>query len=258
MVIDRLWNLWINHWQDLGLIGVGLSAVVIYILQERLKRIEAASLIVLQIDSLQNRLRELSTYIVDGKLNSVAFYEALPLIKENYWDKYKHYFVRKMSTKDFSNINKLYDYVSIVQEQQVLLQNLQKNDFVIRQNLVMSSEMQFITAILQNIGGKDNPKQKEMIDALTKTIPANLLNTDRSILEQVLEKVIPQDMDFNVQTYMNYREKLEEFINRSPFTPYIPEQIAQSLQKVLREYSMLTVDGTEGYKMLEKQAKRRF
>ena len=73
-----------------------------------------------------------------------------------------------------------------------------------------------------------------------------------------MEKVIPQDMDFNVQTYMNYREKLEEFINRSPFTPYIPEQIAQSLQKVLREYSMLTVDGTEGYKMLEKQAKRRF
>ena len=162
-MIDRLWNLWINHWQDLGLIGVGLSAVVIYILQERLKRIEAASLIVLQIDSLQNRLRELSTYIVDGKLNSVAFYEALPLIKENYWDKYKHYFVRKMGTKDFSNINKLYEYVYIVQEQQILLQNLQKNDFVIRQNLVMNAEMQFIAAMLQNTGGQHNFKQRSIV-----------------------------------------------------------------------------------------------
>lgn len=58
MIINRLWDLWINHWQDLGLIGVGLSAVIIYTLQERSKRIDAASLIVLQIDSLQNRLRE--------------------------------------------------------------------------------------------------------------------------------------------------------------------------------------------------------
>ena len=246
MVIDRLWNLWINHWQDLGLIGVGLSAVVIYILQERLKRIEAASLIVLQIDSLQNRLRELSTYIVDGKLNSVAFYEALPLIKENYWDKYKHYFVRKMGTKDFSNINKLYEYVYIVQEQQILLQNLQKNDFVIRQNLVMNAEMQFIAAMLQNTGGQHNFKQKEMIDELTKTVPPDLLNTDKATFEQALKQVIPQDMDFNFRVY------------RNPFTTYMPEQIAQSLQKILREYSMLAVDGTEGYKMLEKQAKRRF
>lgn len=258
MIIDKLWDLWINHWQDLGLIGVGLSAVVIYTLQERAKRIDAASLIVLQIDSLQNRLRELSTYIGEGKINSVAFYEALPLIKENYWDKYKHYFVRKMSTKDFSNINKLYDYVYIIQEQQVLIQNLQKNDFFIRQNLVMNSEMQFIAAMLQNTGGQHNLKQKEMIDALTKTVPSDLLNTDKATFEQALKQVIPQDMDFNFRVYMSYRENLEKFINRNPFTTYMPEQITQSLQKILREYSMLTVDGTEGYKMLEKQAKRRF
>ena len=198
MIIDKLWDLWINHWQDLGLIGVGLSAVVIYTLQERAKRIDAASLIVLQIDSLQNRLRELSTYIGEGKINSVAFYEALPLIKENYWDKYKH------------------------------------------------------------TGGQHNLKQKEMIDALTKTVPSDLLNTDKATFEQALKQVIPQDMDFNFRVYMSYRENLEKFINRNPFTTYMPEQITQSLQKILREYSMLTVDGTEGYKMLEKQAKRRF
>ena len=68
--------------------------------------------------------------------------------------------------------------------------------------------------------------------------------------EQVLKQVIP--------SCMQYRGNLEKVINSSPFTTYVPEQIAQSLQKFLREYSMLSVTGTEGYKMLEKQAKRRF
>ena len=222
-------NLLKNNWQSLGLIAVGSLAFIVYILQGEAKKIEAASLIILQIEDLQDRLREISTYIVDRKLDFVAFYEALPLMKEDYWNKYKHYFVRKMSARDFSNINKLYDYVSIIQEQQELLQNLQKNDFFVRQNLVMNSEMQVITATLQN-----------------KIAPPDLMNVD----EQVLKQVIP--------SCMQYRGNLEKVINSSPFTTYVPEQIAQSLQKVLREYSMLTVDGTEGYKMLEKQAKRRF
>lgn len=218
-----------NNWQSLGLIAVGSLAFIVYILQGEAKKIEAASLIILQIEDLQDRLREISTYIVDRKLDFVAFYEALPLMKEDYWNKYKHYFVRKMSARDFSNINKLYDYVSIIQEQQELLQNLQKNDFFIRQNLVMNSEMQVITATLQN-----------------KIAPPDLMNVD----EQVLKQVIP--------SCMQYRGNLEKVINSSPFTTYVPEQIAQSLQKFLREYSMLSVTGTEGYKMLEKQAKRRF
>ena len=218
-----------NNWQSLGLIAVGSLAFIVYILQGEAKKIEAASLIILQIEDLQDRLREISTYIVDRKLDFVAFYAALPLMKEDYWNKYKHYFVRKMSARDFSNINKLYDYVSIIQEQQELLQNLQKNDFFIRQNLVMNSEMQVITATLQN-----------------KIAPPDLMNVD----EQVLKQVIP--------SCMQYRGNLEKVINSSPFTTYVPEQIAQSLQKFLREYSMLSVTGTEGYKMLEKQAKRRF
>lgn len=218
-----------NNWQSLGLIAVGSLAFIVYILQGEAKKIEAASLIILQIEDLQDRLREISTYIVDRKLDFVAFYEALPLMKEDYWNKYKHYFVRKMSARDFSNINKLYDYVSIIQEQQELLQNLQKNDFFIRQNLVMNSEMQVITATLQN-----------------KIAPPDLMNVD----EQVLKQVIP--------SCMQYRGNLEKVINSSPFTTYVPEQIAQSLQKFLREYSMLSITGTEGYKMLEKQAKRRF
>ena len=119
-----------KNWVNMCLVLVGSFALVIYILQERRKRIDAASLIVLQIDEVQEKLREISTYIVDGKLNETAFYESLPLIEENYWSKYKHYFVKKMDAMSYGSMNQLYDYVLGIQEQQQLMKILQKNAFV--------------------------------------------------------------------------------------------------------------------------------
>lgn len=69
-----------ENWANILLIIVGSFALATYILQERKKKIDAASLIVLQIDEFQERLREISTFIVDGQLNETAFYESLPLI----------------------------------------------------------------------------------------------------------------------------------------------------------------------------------
>lgn len=69
-----------ENWANILLIIVGSFALATYILQERKKKIDAASLIVLQIDEFQERLREISTFIVDGQLNETAFYESLPLM----------------------------------------------------------------------------------------------------------------------------------------------------------------------------------
>ena len=73
-----------DNWANILLIIVGSFALATYILQERKKKIDAASLIVLQIDEFQERLREISTFIVDGQLNETAFYESL-----HFKDKYK-------------------------------------------------------------------------------------------------------------------------------------------------------------------------
>ena len=71
-----------ENWANILLIIVGSFALATYILQERKKKIDAASLIVLQIDEFQERLREISTFIVDGQLNETAFYESLPLMEQ--------------------------------------------------------------------------------------------------------------------------------------------------------------------------------
>ncbi len=46
--------------------------------------------------------------------------------------------------------------------------------------------------------------------------------------------------------------------NSKVLTPYNPVQIAISLEKVLKEYSMLEVTGTEGFQMLKKISKKKF
>ena len=106
------------------IIIVGLSAVWIYKAQEKSKIQDAASLIVLQIDELQIRMQEIQSYITEQGLNFSAFYESLLLIDTNYWSKYKHLFVRKMDNKSYNNLNKFYQYILCIQEQQDLLRNL--------------------------------------------------------------------------------------------------------------------------------------
>ena len=84
-------NFFVANWSQILLITVGASAVVIYLLQERRKKIDAASLVILQIDQLCERLQEISTFIIGGQLNATAFYESLPLMEENYWSQFEHF-----------------------------------------------------------------------------------------------------------------------------------------------------------------------
>ncbi len=208
------------------LVIVGTFALIVYKLQERRKRIDAASLIILQIDEVQEKLREISTYIVDGKLNETAFYESLPLMEENYWDKYKHYFVRDMDATSYSSLNLLYNYVSGIQEQQLLMKSFQKNNFCLTQTILANMEAQFINNGLNNLFQQTtwNP-----------------------------------NFDFNQfwNIYKQQDEQLKYIINNGAFTPYIPAQIRVSLDKILKEYSMLKILGTEGYQMLKEISKKK-
>ena len=97
----------IQSYSNILLVFTGLGAILVYWLQKRQKETEAASLIVLQIDELQDKLREISTYIVNKQSNSTAFYESLPLMEDNYWNQYKHYFIRKMDARSYSTLNLL-------------------------------------------------------------------------------------------------------------------------------------------------------
>ena len=70
----------IENWSQILPTLVGLVARLIYFLQEGQKRKEAASLIILQINELTERIREISGYITEGGIDSVSFYESVPIL----------------------------------------------------------------------------------------------------------------------------------------------------------------------------------
>lgn len=96
------------NWKEFTTIGVGLIALVVYVLQELGKKSDAASLITMQVDDLKNRIVEIQSYIVKGTLNDGAFYESQILFKTDYWNQYKHYFINGKvlygQVKDFSTL----------------------------------------------------------------------------------------------------------------------------------------------------------
>ena len=227
-----------DNWANILLIIVGSFALAIYILQERKKKIDAASLIVLQIDEFQERLREISSFIVEGQLNETAFYESLPLMDTDYWNKYKHYFVRKMDATSYTALNQLYEYVSEIQEQQMLMKGFQKNFFQITQNVLANIESQFIVTDINNV--------------CTEVTAQNITSAIENI----------QNLNFNMNRfwslYNQQRNWIRAIINQGALTSYVPVQIRISLEKMLKKYSMLEIIGTDGYQMLKKTSKQKF
>jgi len=248
-----------SNWVNLLLIIVGLSAIVIYILQERRKIIDAASLIVLQIDDLQVRLQEIASYVIDRQLNATAFYESLPLIEDNYWSQYKHLFVRKMDATSFSSLNRLYNYVSVIQEQQALMKNLQKNSFNATQTALTNIEEHFLTLDLSN--SLNGASLQQFISSMINTIPQNISEEDKRVISQYLQQVMCNNPNSNseelITKFAQQKSRIVEVVSKNGFTPYIPEQIRLSLEKVLKEYSLLNVIGSEGYQLLKKVSKKK-
>ena len=198
----------------------------------------AASLIVLQIDEFQERLREISSFIVEGQLNETAFYESLPLMDTDYWNKYKHYFVRKMDATSYTALNQLYEYVSEIQEQQMLMKGFQKNFFQITQNVLVNIESQFIVTDINNV--------------CTEVTAQNITSAIENI----------QNLNFDMNRfwslYNQQRNWIRAIINQGALTSYVPVQIRISLEKMLKKYSMLEIIGTDGYQMLKKTSKQKF
>ncbi len=218
------------NWVNLGLILVGFSAVWIYKAQEKGKLRDAACIIILQINEIQKRVQEIQSYITNQGLNLTAFYESLPLIDVNHWNNYKHLFIRKIDNKSYDTINKFYQYVISIQEQQELIRSLQKNDFFVRQNAILNSEVSFIVETLKEVN--------------SSCVSSNQLQNNSSF-----------DIDTFWNIYQNKRNKFKSIINGNSLTSYTPEQISLTLQALLKQYVLLEIVGSEGYRKLCKIAK---
>lgn len=249
-----------ENWLDILLVAVGALAYITYRLQERKKESEAASLIVLQVEELQKNIRKIKTYIVNGELNATAFYESNLLFKTDYWDKYKHYFIRKLDSFSFSIFDEFYSCACEILAQQELMKNLEKNDLYLGQRTLMSMEANVMLQTINNIN--NNPvKSNEIIEGFMSTCPSDMTPEQKTAMENFLKQLINFNSDTDMNAFWSIYNRNKKIIsnafNNKALTSYIPVQIKVSLEKALSQFDSISVIGCEGYEKLKKISKRR-
>ena len=248
------------NWLNILLVVVGASAFFVYWAQERRKISEAASLIIMQIEDLQKRIREIGSYISEGILNDSAFYESQILFKTDYWNQYKHYFIRKLDSFSFNMIDEFYNCATEILEQQELMKNLQKNYFFYIQQTLMQMEG---NAILQSLNSSaQNPNDFNLaLNGLVATIPDGMSSEQKQAVENWLKQVGSANQNRNFDQFWNlYNKEKQDIItavNRGAFDRYTPMQIRISIENALKKLNSISVIGCEGYAKMKKIAGRK-
>lgn len=248
------------NWLNILLVVVGASAFFVYWAQERRKVSEAASLIIMQIEDLQKRIREIGSYISEGILNDSAFYESQILFKTDYWNQYKHYFIRKLDSFSFNTIDEFYNCATEILEQQELMKSLQKNYFFYTQQMIIQMEG---TAVLQALNSStQNPADfSAAVNGLITTIPDGMSAEQKQAVANVLNKISLAEQNRNYDQFWNiYNKEKQDIIsavNRGALDRYTPMQIRISIENALKKLNSISVIGCEGYVKMKKIAGRK-
>lgn len=248
------------NWINILLVVVGASAFFIYWIQERRKVSEAASLIVMQVEDLQKRIRVIGSYISEGILDDTAFYESQILFKTDYWNQYKHYFIRKLDSFSFNTFDEFYNCSTEILEQQELMKNLQKNFFFYTQQTLMQMEEIAVTQSL-NLSSINSINVSEAVKGLIATIPEGMSNEQRQAVENILKQFITakqnRDYDKFWSIYNKEKQDIIMTINRGAIDKYIPMQIRISIENALKKLNSVSIIGCEGYTKMKKIARRK-
>lgn len=99
-------------------------------------------------------------------------------------------------------------------------------------------------------------------NAMNSIIPDNVTPENRQMLNSVIQQILAQNVPTDLEQFWNvYRQqqgKLNSVLNQNALTKYMPEQIRISLEKAIKETSMLGIVGSEGYQVLKKISRKKF
>lgn len=250
---------WIqNYLLNCLLVIATASAFIVYFVQRHEKRKEAARLIVIQINALLEGIQDIASRISGGRLNSEAFYESVPLMEENYWEKYKHVFVKEMSSQSINEIDKLFQFARIIQDQQLVITSLQKNHFLIAQQVLCNIEGQFIMSDIMYSSSTD--KGDAVIDLLKICGMPSPSPAQEPQIKELISRIWQDASNINadqdaISLYSAQKALIEKVYNNAGFTSFIPEQPRISLEKSIQECALLETKSTEGFRKLCKIAK---
>lgn len=115
-----------SYIQSLILIITVAVTAIIYFLQKRDEKRNAARMIVMQIDSLNSRvdslMRILGTDV--ARFDSDKFWQTEDVLEESKWDQYKQLFVKKLNYNEIISLNNYYANIISIGKQQAEIKNM--------------------------------------------------------------------------------------------------------------------------------------
>lgn len=208
--------------------------MALYVYQERKKVAEAASLITTQIEELHSHLREISSYVDGPNIDFGSFYSSQPIFRTNYWDQYKHYFIREIDPFSFNTIEDFYKCASQALEQQEFMKGLQKTGFFNLQQALISMESQVILKLIDDKIHLSNQEPSK-----------NSLTTIQDIDEQISKD------------YLLMKDLLIRRFNNDKIDTYIPMQIGVTFKRIAQDYNSSPVLSCSGFTRLKKISQRK-
>lgn len=117
-----------GYTQSLILIVTVAVTAIIYFLQKRDEKRNAARMIVMQIDSLNSKvdslMRTLGKDITSVELDK--FWQTEDILEESKWDQYKQLFVKKLNYNEIISLNNYYANILSIGKQQEEIKNMMK------------------------------------------------------------------------------------------------------------------------------------
>ena len=171
----------IRDWADVFLIAVGLSAMIVYIFQKRDKKRSAATLILGQIDSIEEKIGILKN---GHQLNNVVVYHSKTIISENTWEKYKHLFAKELSQSEHRMIQNFFDTAEQLERTRADIVMVIKNAWADKSSV----EHQIIGEMIKN-------------DVITTSMPNEMRSSKEMTLFQ--DRYKPLDLVFTPDIAIN-------------------------------------------------------
>ncbi|MBR2335368.1 MAG: hypothetical protein IKA62_03995 [Clostridia bacterium] len=118
--IKTVWC-WLRvNWLDVSLIIVGASAFFTYYCEIKRKRKTAATIIINQIKEIDEAILQLQKA---EALNTTVIYKSKAIMSENYWTKYRHLLIRKLSPVQISTIEVFYSQAEEIEKSRLSVCN---------------------------------------------------------------------------------------------------------------------------------------
>ena len=113
-----------EFFQTIVLIITAGITLGIYIVNQRLQRKNAVTILLLQIKEIEQNIEFLlAEGIVNGNIQEKPFHYSKIIFNENMWTKYAHTIISKISQSSYEKINDFFKVATQIKEQQLYIKN---------------------------------------------------------------------------------------------------------------------------------------